>query len=1073
MPRRPDLQKVLIIGSGPIQIGQAAEFDYSGTQACIALKEEGIEVILLNSNPATIMTDPMMADRVYMEPLTIEVVEKIISAEQPQGLIGTLGGQTGLNLTMELEEKGILEQYGVELLGTSLDSIKQGEDRQLFRQLMLDIDEPIPDSKMVSTKEDALSFADSITYPVIVRPAYTLGGEGGGVAYNSQELEEIARKGLQLSPIHQILVEKSILGWKEVEYEVMRDANDTSIIVCNMENIDPVGVHTGDSMVVAPSQTLTDHQYQMLRDASVKVIRALDIVGGCNIQFGLDPYSNNYYVIEVNPRVSRSSALASKATGYPIASMAAKCAIGYHLHELPNPITQKTFASFEPALDYIVVKLPRFPFDKFPEGDRVLNTQMKATGEVMAMDRTFEGAMNKAIRSLEADRYSLTSQDYTDLTQEELLQKLKTPTDDRLFVIGEAFQRGILLDVIKEQTMMDPWFLVKLENMVRLEKEIRDLMVLSKSTILKAKQYNVSDAYLADCTGLSLLDFRKILKQLDVKPAYKQVDTCAGEFEAMTPYYYSTWKGQDEVEDQQGGEKVLVIGSGPIRIGQGIEFDYGSVHAAMALKEKGYTAIVMNNNPETVSTDYTVADRLYFEPLMLEDVLSVIEREQVDKVLLQFGGQTAINLAEGLEECEITILGTSVEGIEKVENRESFFFTLQQLEIPYINGTSVTEQDDISQVASKLQFPVIVRPSHVIGGQSMFLFDQKEDFLHHAKQWKITNTRMWPLLVDEYLPGKECEVDAICDGKDILIPGIMEHMEKAGVHSGDSTAVYPPLTITEEEKETIHRYTHLLAKEMGAVGVINIQFVLHEGRVYVLEVNPRSSRTIPILSKVTNVPMIELAVHTQLGMSLRELDYGTGLLPEASFYAVKAPTFSDYKLHQVDHALGPEMKSTGEVLGVSTNLDDAIAKAWYQTKLEKESTILCSLKEEEKVASSIPIFKALKKQGVTYKATPNTAAFFHKHGLEAERIEKDMTTIENEIKHQSIDAIVCTPTLGRKKDRFGFQIRALATRYRVPMFTHIDTFKLVPYLLKGNVSATVGTIEDSRSKKAYSYKLYS
>ncbi|MYL54478.1 carbamoyl-phosphate synthase (glutamine-hydrolyzing) large subunit [Pontibacillus yanchengensis] len=1058
MPLRNDLKKVLIVGSGPIQIGQAAEFDYSGTQACMALKEEGIEVVLVNSNPATIMTDPMMADRVYMEPLTVESIEQIIAKEQPQGLIGTLGGQTGLNLTIELDEKGILQKYGVELLGTSLGSIQKGEDRQLFRQLMIDIEEPIPESKMVHNQEEALEFAAAIHYPVIVRPAYTLGGEGGGVANNPEELQEITRKGLQLSPIHQVLVEKSILGWKELEYEVMRDANGTSTIVCNMENMDPVGIHTGDSIVVAPSQTLTDTQYQMLRNSSLKVIQALEIVGGCNIQFGLDPHSNNYYVIEVNPRVSRSSALASKATGYPIASMATKCAIGYHLDEIVNPITQKTYAAFEPALDYAVVKLPRFPFDKFVEGNRELGTQMKATGEVMAIDRTFEGALNKAVRSLETNQYSLTSTSYQGLSDAQLSDQLQHATDERLFFIAEAFKRGVTVAQVQQLTYIDPWFLEKVYNIVQLEGKLKNQTLFSIAQIKKAKSFNISDEFLASCLNMSLPLFREYKQESGLTVSYKQVDTCAGEFEAVTPYYYSTWNGQDEVE-QVAGDKVLVVGSGPIRIGQGVEFDYCSVHATMALKEKGCTAVVINNNPETVSTDYTMADRLYFEPLALEDVLAVIEKEGISKVLIQFGGQTAINLANGLQENGVHILGTSVEDIEKVEDRDAFYQTLKNLGIPYIKGTIAYKLTDLQHVSDQVSFPVIVRPSHVIGGQSMFLINSKEELEAHSKQWKATQKNMWPLVIDEYIKGKECEVDAICDGEDILIPGIMEHMERAGVHSGDSTAIYPPLTLTNDQQETIVSYTKQLANAMNAIGMINIQFVIEEDEVYVLEVNPRSSRTVPIMSKVTSVPMIELAVFTQLGYKLKDSTYGTGLLKEVPFYTVKAPAFSDNKLNDVDHALGPEMKSTGEVLGLSTDVTEAIQKAWYLTTIKMPMNVLCSINESEK-HTAIPVLTNMIEKGVHVYATPNTAAFLAQEGLNVEVVEKDLDQIEEMIANETIQGLLCTPTQGRKKQRFGFQLRALATRYRLPSFTHLDTFKLVNYLLDQDKALTVATVED-------------
>ncbi|MDP4171548.1 MAG: carbamoyl-phosphate synthase (glutamine-hydrolyzing) large subunit, partial [Bacillota bacterium] len=892
MPKMKDLKKVVVIGAGPIVIGQAAEFDYAGTQACLALKEEGIEVVLINNNPATIMTDPTIADRVYMEPLTVESVEAIIKKENPDGLIGTLGGQTGLNLTVDLFHAGILEKYGVQILGTSVNSIQMGEDRELFRQLMLSLNEPILNSCSVNSNEQGLEFAKQADYPLIIRPAYTLGGEGGGFAYNEKELIALMNKGLSLSPVGQILIERSIKGWKEIEYEVMRDSNDTCIIVCNMENMDPVGVHTGDSIVVAPSQTLTDTQYQMLRDASLKIIRALGIIGGCNIQFALDPQSNQYYIIEVNPRVSRSSALASKATGYPIARIAAKCAVGYNLDEIINPITGNTFASFEPSIDYIVVKLPRFPFDKFPEADRTLGTQMKATGEVMAIDRNFEGALNKAIRSLGTRPSYLTGVRFHYVLSNELLELIKTATDERLFQISELLRRGMEVEIIHSATSIDLWFLEKIKKMVELENEIRSFKQIEEvplELIQRAKKNHSSDQFFSDVFGMKEKEVRSYWELLKIKPVYKQVDTCAAEFEAVTPYYYSTWHGEDEV-NESNKPKILVIGSGPIRIGQGIEFDYCSVHAALALKKKGYEAIVINNNPETVSTDYAVADRLYFEPLAVEDILQVIKKEKITEVFIQFGGQTAINVAEALHEEGIVILGTSLDSIDAVEDREQFYQLLNRLNIPHIEGKTVGNAESLLEAGSSLGYPVLVRPSYVIGGQAMFIFFNEEDLLNYKEQLlNHENPAMWPLLIDRYYPGLECEVDVISDGKNIVIPGIMEHIEKAGVHSGDSIALFPPVSLSEEIKDVIVAYSKKIAQSLPIIGLMNIQFVLYNDTVYVLEVNPRASRTTPIMSKVTGVPMIEWAVRCQLGESLNEMASMMDLMQEPNYYVVKQP----------------------------------------------------------------------------------------------------------------------------------------------------------------------------------------
>jgi carbamoyl-phosphate synthase large subunit len=1039
MPLRKELNKVVILGSGPIVIGQAAEFDYAGTQACLALKEEGIEVVLINSNPATIMTDSSVADHVYMEPMTLPYVEEILKKEKPDGIIGTLGGQTGLNLVVQLYEKGILEKLNVALLGTSVESIQNGEDREKFRQLMLDIGEPVPESKIAVTSEEALAFAQEIGYPIMVRPAYTMGGEGGGFAADDVALLEIVDRGLSLSPIHQVLIEKSMLGWKEIEYEVMRDDNDTCMIVCNMENMDPVGIHTGDSIVVAPSQTLNDYQYQMLRNVSLKVIRALNVIGGCNIQIGLNPESNDYYIIEVNPRVSRSSALASKATGYPIARMAAKCAIGYTLDELPNPITGTTYAAFEPALDYLVVKIPRFPFDKFPEGDRVLGTQMKATGEVMAIDRSFEGALNKAIRSLESGHHSLTSSLYQKISQKYLNEQLKTPTDERLFFISEAFRRGYSVAAVKEFTAIDSWFLHKVNRIVQAEMKTLNQKVLTKEWLLELKQLNVSDAFIADATEITIDEVIAMSKKANINRGMKQVDTCAGEFEAITPYFYSTYLGNDEVE-YHNDPAILVLGSGPIRIGQGVEFDYCSVHAAEAVKKLGYRAVVMNNNPETVSTDYSVADRLYFEPLSLEDVLGVIEKEHIVGVAVQFGGQTAVNLAEELNERGVPILGTPVQNINKVEDRHQFYNLLDSLSIPYIEGKMAYQPEEMEQLAAELGFPIIVRPSYVIGGQNMFIFRHMDELKRYSQKLENSSTKMWPFLLDRFVEGIECEVDVICDGESIAIPGIMEHLERAGVHSGDSTAIYPPISITEEQKETITMYSEKLSHALECRGLMNIQFVIEQDVIYVLEINPRSSRTVPVISKVTNVPMIEWAIKAQLQPGSLEV---TGLLEEKPYYTVKFPIFSKGKLKNVDHVLGPEMKSTGEVLAISKTKDEALRKAslstWNPNK--QPSSILCSISEEHKEAAFNVLMK-LKQKDITFYATPGTAEFLNEKGIQSIVIQKDLHEVEALMKEE-LSAVISIPTIGREKDRSGFQMRALATRYKVPCYTHVDTLQLL------------------------------
>ncbi|MGE5704218.1 MAG: carbamoyl phosphate synthase large subunit, partial [Clostridia bacterium] len=912
MPKIENIKKVLVIGSGPIVIGQAAEFDYAGAQACLSLKEEGVQVVLVNNNPATIMTDEQMADKVYLEPLTLESLTAIIAKERPDGLLPTLGGQTGLNLAVLLSEAGVLEKYQVKLLGTQLSTIQNGEDRELFKQLMKKIGEPVPESETVETVEAAIAFANTIGYPVIVRPAFTLGGAGGGIADNEAQLRAVATRGIDASPINQVLIERSVKGWKEIEYEVMRDDNDTCIIVCNMENLDPVGIHTGDSIVVAPSQTLTDQQYQMLRSVSTKVIRSLGVVGGCNIQFALDPHSDKYYLIEVNPRVSRSSALASKATGYPIARIAAKLALGYRLDEVINPITGYTYASFEPALDYVVVKIPRWPFDKFPLADRLLGTQMKATGEVMSIARNLEAGLLKAVRSLELGTTYLHRPDVAALSKDELKAALKDASDLRLYALAEAMRTGWTEAEIHEVTGIDPFFLRSIAKIIEIEKQLAATGWdnLSAELLTEAKKRGFADKTIAELTAVTAETVRAKRKELSIQPSYKIVDTCAAEFDAQTPYYYSTWQGGDEVADLDG-KKVMVLGSGPIRIGQGVEFDYCSVHAAKSLQAKQIAAIVVNNNPETVSTDYETADHLYFEPLTVEDVLHVAEREGITEVMVQFGGQTAINLAQPLAEAGMTIMGTALSSIDMVEDRELFYQMLNELGIPHIPGRGVESLSDAVQTANEIGYPVLLRPSYVIGGQGMVVVQDEQELTTAVQSW-LDNQLMksfFPLLVDKYIPGMEVEVDAVCDGTDVLVPGIFQHVEKAGVHSGDSMALFPAPGLTEAQKATLVSYTERIAKKMQAVGLINIQFVVAGDVIYVLEVNPRASRTVPIVSKVVKVPMVELAVRAQLGEKLADMGFGTGLLPDIPFAVVKAPVFSTIKLNGVDPVLGPEMKS--------------------------------------------------------------------------------------------------------------------------------------------------------------------
>ncbi|MCR4434347.1 MAG: carbamoyl-phosphate synthase large subunit [Clostridiales bacterium] len=1053
MPKRNDVKKVLVIGSGPIIIGQAAEFDYAGTQACRALKEENIEVVLINSNPATIMTDTTIADKVYIEPLTAEIVKKVILVEKPDSILPTLGGQTGLNLAMELAESGFLEANGIRLLGTATEAIKMAEDRQAFKDTMERIGEPCIASKVVNTIDDALLFAKEISYPVIVRPAYTLGGSGGGIAYTEEELREIGSNGLRLSRVHQVLIEKCIAGWKEIEYEVLRDHKGNVITVCNMENIDPVGVHTGDSIVVAPSQTLTDKEYQMLRTASLKIISALGIEGGCNVQFALHPTSFEYAVIEVNPRVSRSSALASKATGYPIAKVATKIAVGYGLDEIKNAVTGKTYACFEPALDYVVVKVPKWPFDKFVKASRTLGTQMKATGEVMAISSSFEAALMKAIRSLELGLFTLEQDIYKKLGSGEILEKLKDVNDERTFVIAEAIRRGVPVEEISGITKIDEFFLCKLKELVLMEEKLKasDLDSLNYELLKKAKKMGFTDAVIAGFLRTDKGAVNKKRKDLGIKAVYKMVDTCAAEFEAVTPYYYSTFDDYSEVKESDN-QKVLVLGSGPIRIGQGIEFDYCSVHSVWALKEEGYEAIIANNNPETVSTDFDTADRLYFEPLTAEDVENIIETERPIGAIVQFGGQTAIKLTKALREMGVKIFGTDAESIDIAEDREKFDALLEELNIPRPKGRTVFTLEQALEAANELKYPVLVRPSYVLGGQGMEIAysdrDIREfmDIINRVKQEH-------PILIDKYMMGKELEVDAICDGEDILIPGIMEHLERAGVHSGDSISVYPTRTIDEKTKRTVAEYTEKLAKALHVVGLINIQYILYNNTVYVIEVNPRSSRTVPYISKVTGIPMVNIATKLMMGKKLRDFPFGTGLYREAGYTAVKVPVFSFEKLQDVEISLGPEMKSTGEVLGIAKNFPEALYKGITASGIklpQKGSGILMTVRDSDK-PELIPIAEGFERLGFKLWATGKTANMLNTYGIATNAVRKigeGHPDILDLIQSGSIGLVINTPTKGREPERDGFKIRRKAVETSIPCLTSLDTAKAVLECLK-------------------------
>ena len=1041
MPKNPNIKKVLVIGSGPIVIGQAAEFDYAGTQACRSLKEEGMEVVLLNSNPATIMTDKDIADRVYIEPLTVEVVEQLIQKEKPDSVLPTLGGQAGLNLAMELEEKGFLKENNVRLIGTTAQTIKKAEDRQEFKDTMEKIGEPVAASLVVHDVQAGIDFTNKIGYPVVLRPAYTLGGSGGGIAYNEEELIEILSNGLRLSRVGEVLVERCIAGWKEIEYEVMRDSVGNCITVCNMENIDPVGVHTGDSIVVAPSQTLGDKEYQMLRTSALNIITELGITGGCNVQYALNPDSFEYCVIEVNPRVSRSSALASKATGYPIAKVAAKIALGYTLDEIPNAITGKTYASFEPMLDYCVVKIPRLPFDKFISAKRTLTTQMKATGEVMSICNNFEGALMKAIRSLEQHVDSLMSYDFSHLSKDELIEELHIVDDMRIWRIAEAIRQGISYDEIHEITKIDVWFIDKLAILVEMEQALQ-AKELDEDLLREAKRLEFPDYLVAKLAGKTEEEVKALRKQYDITAAYKMVDTCAAEFAATTPYYYSVYGGENEAVETNDRKKVLVLGSGPIRIGQGIEFDFCSVHCTWAFKKEGYETIIINNNPETVSTDFDIADKLYFEPLTPEDVENIVNIEHPDGAVVQFGGQTAIKLTEALLKMGVPILGTSAENVDAAEDRALFDEILEQCEIPRPKGHTVFTAEEAKKAANELGYPVLVRPSYVLGGQGMQIAISDEDVDEFIG---IINriAQEHPILVDKYLQGKEIEVDAVCDGTDILIPGIMEHIERAGVHSGDSISVYPAQSISQHAKDTIVEYTKRLARSLHVIGMINIQFIVCGEDVYVIEVNPRSSRTVPYISKVTGIPIVPLATKVILGHTIRELGYEPGLQREADYIAIKMPVFSFEKIRGADIALGPEMKSTGECLGIAKTFNEALYKAFLGAgiNLPKYKNMIITVKDEDK-EDIVPIAQRFQALGYKIYATRNTAKALNENGVNAIRtnkIEQPSPNLMDLILGHKIDLVIDTPSQGVEHSKDGFVIRRNAIETGVNVLTSLDT----------------------------------
>lgn len=1039
MPKRNDIQTILVIGSGPIIIGQAAEFDYAGTQACLALKEEGYRVILVNSNPATIMTDKEIADKVYIEPLTHDFIARIIRKEQPDALLPTLGGQTGLNMAIELHNSGVLEENSVTLLGTKLSSIEQAEDRELFRSLMNDLNVPVPESDIVNTLEQAFAFKEAVGYPLIVRPAFTMGGTGGGICYNDEELREVVSNGLKYSPATQCLIEKSIAGFKEIEYEVMRDKNDNAIVVCNMENIDPVGIHTGDSVVVAPSQTLSDVEYQMLRDVSLKVIRALEIEGGCNVQLALDPHSMQFYIIEVNPRVSRSSALASKATGYPIAKLAAKIAVGLTLDEMKNPVTGTSYAAFEPSLDYIVSKIPRFPFDKFEKGERELGTQMKATGEVMSIGRTYEESLLKAIRSLEYGVHHLGLPNGESFELDYIKSRIQAQDDERLFFIGEAIRRGTTLEELHEMTKIDYFFLNKFKNIIDMEHALKanpgDIDYLKF-----AKRFGFSDRVIAHRFEMTEAEVYELRQQHNIRPVYKMVDTCAAEFESTTPYFYGTYEEENESHVTEK-EKIIVLGSGPIRIGQGVEFDYATVHAVWAIQNAGYEAIIINNNPETVSTDFSISDKLYFEPLTEEDVMNIINLEQPKGVVVQFGGQTAINLADKLAKYGVKILGTSLEDLNRAEDRKEFEALLNKIDVPQPKGKTATSAQEALDNARDIGYPVVVRPSYVLGGRAMEIVyndAELENYMNEA----VKASPEHPVLVDRYLTGKEIEVDAISDGETVIIPGIMEHIERAGVHSGDSIAVYPPQTLSQDVIDTLEAYTIKLAKGLNVIGLINIQFVLAHDGVYVLEVNPRASRTVPFLSKITEIQMAQLAMQAIMGQKLTDLGYQPGIQPYKEGVFVKAPVFSFNKLKNVDITLGPEMKSTGEVMGRDITLEKALYKGLTAAGMEVKDygTALITVSDKDK-EEMVKIAKRLSEVGYKIVATAGTAATLKDHDINVETVEKigghdDLIT---KIQDGSVQLVINTMTKGKTIERDGFQIRRASVENGVPCLTSLDT----------------------------------
>ena len=1061
MPRDPRIKKVLVIGSGPIVIGQAAEFDYAGTQACRSLKEEGLEVVLVNSNPATIMTDKDIADKVYIEPLTVPVLEKIIEKEKPDSILPTLGGQAGLNLAMEIAETDFLEKHECRLIGTTSETIKKAEDRLEFKETMEKIGEPCAPSLVVENVEDGIAFTNKIGYPVVLRPAYTLGGSGGGIAHNQVELVEILENGLRLSRVGQVLVERCIAGWKEVEYEVMRDSAGNCITVCNMENIDPVGVHTGDSIVVAPSQTLGDKEHQMLRTSALNIINELNITGGCNVQYALHPESFEYCVIEVNPRVSRSSALASKATGYPIAKVAAKIALGYTLDEIKNAITKKTYASFEPTLDYCVVKIPRLPFDKFITASRKLTTQMKATGEVMSICNNFEGALMKAIRSLEQHVECLMDYDFTELTDDQLEDQLHVVDDRRIWVIAEALRRGVSYDKIHEITKIDKWFIDKIAIIVEMENSLKN-EPLTPELLKAAKRIEFPDTVISRLTGKSEDEIKQMRYDNNIVASYKMVDTCAAEFEAATPYYYSVYGGENESVETNPPKKVLVLGSGPIRIGQGIEFDFCSVHCTWAFKEEGYETIIVNNNPETVSTDFDIADKLYFEPLTPEDVENIVNIEKPDGAVVQFGGQTAIKLTEALMKMGVPILGTKAEDVDAAEDRELFDEILEKCGIPRPTGGTVFTAEEAKEVANRLGYPVLVRPSYVLGGQGMQIAtcdEEVEEFMEIIN--RIAQDH--PILVDKYLQGTEVEVDAICDGTDILIPGVMEHIERAGVHSGDSISVYPAYSLSKEIIDTIEDYTEKLARSLHVKGMINIQFIVCDGKVYVIEVNPRSSRTVPYISKVTGIPIVKLATKCIIGHTIKEMGYKPGLRPNADYIAIKMPVFSFEKIRGAETSLGPEMKSTGECLGIAKTFNEALYKAFLGAGvvLPKHKKIIISVKDADK-QEVVPLAQRFEKLGYEVYATRSTADVLRQNGVDAIKVNKihqEAPTVMDLLLEHKIDIVIDTPTQGRDKNRDGFLIRRTSIETGVNCFTSLDTVDALLTSLESNAKENLTLVD--------------